>query len=309
MLRSGIPLQRALEHLAQGRGRVAHSARIAAPLVNQDLRLAFTSGGFSALDTGVLSSGEQSGRLVEACEELGSCYARLSAGRRRALAAAAYPVFVLHLGAILLSIPPAILEGGFPAFARSAGTFLGGAYLAIAVACAAAWLSGRLFASHVSADRILSGIPVIGGFLRCAALARFCLVLSLGIRSAEGFLAGLTRAGACSGSARIRRASEEAVAAIRSGSGFAEAIRSTRAFPPDLESIFQTAEVSGRLEEEVTRWARIFRDRTFERIEALSAWLPRLLYLMVLLLVAFRIFALASQVTGAFSGALDMSGG
>ena len=124
MLRSGIPLQKALEHMSAGRGRVSAAARLAAPLVNQDITSAFAEAGFSGLDTGVLSAGEQSGRLIEACDGLEVFYARLASGRRRILAAAAYPVFILHLGAVLLSIPAAILDGGLPAFALCAGSLL-----------------------------------------------------------------------------------------------------------------------------------------------------------------------------------------
>lgn len=306
MLRSGIPLQRALEHMSGGRGRPAEAARAACAHVHEGLASALASSGFSELDTGILTAGEQSGRLEEACRSLADYYAHLEKGRTRALAASAYPVFILHLGAILLSIPPAIMEGSFPVFLREAGVFLGAAYLAAAVVAAALWMAARGFSASDSADRLVSMIPVAGGLLRGASLARFCLVLSLGIRSAEGFLAGLTKAGAAAGSARIRTACGQAVAAIRSGSGFAAAMRSTRAFPDDLDRSLQVAEVSGRLDEEITRWAGIYRERLFRRIDAISAWLPRALYLLIILLVVLRMFALISQIAGTYSQALEM---
>lgn len=306
MLRSGIPLQRAFEHMGGGRGRPAEAARTACSVVNEGLEAALASSGFSELDTGILTAGEQSGRLEEACRALADFYAHLEKERNRALAASAYPVFILHLGAILLSIPPAVVEGSLPAFLREAGLFLGTAYLAVAAVAASLWLAARGFSSGNSADRLVSRIPIVGGLLRCAALARFCLVLSLGIRSAEGFLSGLKKAGAASGSARIRTACGQAVTSIRSGSGFSAAIRSTGAFPEDLERALQVAEVSGRLEEEITRWAGIYRERLFRRIDAIAAWLPRALYLLIVLLVVLRMFSLISQITGAYSQVLDM---
>ncbi len=306
MLRSGIPLQRAFEHMGGGRGRPAEAARAACSAVNEGLEAALTSGGFSELDIGILTAGEQSGRLEEACRELADYYAHLEKGRTRALAASAYPVFILHLGALLLSIPPAVVEGSFPVFLRGAVLFLGAAYLIVAAFAAALWFAARGFSSSDSADRLVSMVPIVGGFLRCAALARFCLVLSLGIRSAEGFLAGLNRAGAASGSARIRSACGNAVTSIRSGNGFAPAMRSTGAFPEDLERALQVAEVSGRLEEEITRWAGIYREQLFRRIDAISAWLPRALYLLIVVLVVLRMFSLISQITGAYSQVLEM---
>jgi len=306
MLRSGIPLERALEHLGGGRDRAAAAARAAAPRVNDGLADAMRSSGFSTLDTGILSAGEQSGRLEEACRELAEYYAHLAKGRRHALAAAAYPLFILHLGAVLLSIPAAILAGGFSTFLWQAGTFLGVAYIAAALAGALLWILAKSFASSVGADRLISSIPVAGGFFRCAALTRFCLVLSLGIRSADGFLAGLARAGRASGSAQLDAGAAQAVAAIRAGEGFAGSLRATGAFPSDLERALQIAETSGRLDEEIARWAGIYRERLFQRVEAFATWLPRALYLLVVLLVVSRMFALIAQVTGAVSQALEM---
>jgi len=306
MLRSGIPVQRALELLGGGRDRAAAAARAAAPRVNDGLAAAMRSIGFSTLDTGILSAGEQSGRLEDACRELADYYSHLAKGRRAALAASAYPLLILHLGAVLLSLPAAIVSGGISTFLWQAGTFLGTAYFVAALAGTILWFLAESFVSNARADRLISTIPVVGGFFRCAALARFCLVLSLGIRSADGLLASISRAGQAAGSARLDAGAVQAVAAIRGGDGFASALRATRVFPADLERALQVAEASGRLDEEVARWAGIYRERLFQRIEALATWLPRALYLLVVLLVVLRMFALISQVTGMYSTILEM---
>ncbi len=257
------------------------------------------------LDTGILSAGEQSGRLEEACFELADYYSHLAKGRRQALAAAAYPLFILHLGAVLLSIPSAILAGGFSSFLYQAGTFLGLAYLAVALGGSLVWGMAKAFVSNIAADRVISLIPVAGGFFRCAALTRFCLVLSLGIRSADGVIASLVRAGKAAGSVRLDEGAERAAAEIRSGEGFAAALRSTCAFPEDLERALLVAEASGRLDEEMSRWAGIYRERLFQRIEALASWLPRVLYFLVVALVVLRMFGLIAQITGEFSQVLE----
>ncbi|MEI8313325.1 MAG: type II secretion system F family protein, partial [Verrucomicrobiota bacterium] len=90
MLRSGIPLQRALEHLALGRDRAAAAARKASPLVNEGLDGALNAGGFSIVDREILAAGEQSGRLEEAFRELADYYAHLVTGRNKAVAASLY---------------------------------------------------------------------------------------------------------------------------------------------------------------------------------------------------------------------------
>jgi type II secretory pathway component PulF len=82
--------------------------------------------------------------------------------------------------------------------------------------------------------------------------------------------------------------------------------RGSKAFPTDLERAFHVAEASGRLEEEISRWAGIYRDRFFRCIESLTEWLPRILYLLIVALVVLHMFTLISQITGAFSAVLDV---
>ena len=306
MLRSGLPLERALEQLARGRDRAAAAARIAAPLVNGGLDAALRAGGFSIVDREILGAGEQSGRMVEAFRELADYYAHLAAGRNRAVAASLYPVFILHFGALLLSVPPAIIDGSLTKFFTQVALFLGTAYLIGGIFMAQSWMIARAFQSSAAAGRLIGAVPVIGGFFRDAALARFCLVLSLGIRSADGVLSSLRRAGRASKSADVQAAAEAAVPAIRSGKGFAEALAGSLAFPLDLERAFHVAEASGRLDEEITRWAGIYRERFFNRIESLTEWLPKILYLLVVALVVFRMFSMISLVTGSISSALEM---
>ena len=306
MLRSGIPLQRAWEHLAAGRDRAADAARTAAPLVNQDIDTALKAAGFSIVDREILAAGEQSGRLEEACRELADYYSHLAKGRNRAITASLYPVFILHLAALLLSIPPAIIDGSAFKFFTQVALFLGAAYLIGGFFVLVFWILARSFQSSAAADRLIRGIPVVGGCFRDASLARFCLVLSLGIRSADGVLSSLRRAGRASKSACVDEASEAAVSAIRAGAGFASSLAVSRSFPVDLERAFHVAEASGRLEEEITRWAGIYRERFFKRIESLTEWLPRILYLLVVALVVYRMFSLISMVTSAYSSVLEM---
>ncbi len=306
MLRSGIPLQRAWEHLATGRDRAAAAARRATPLVREGVDPALQAGGFSPVDREVLAAGEQSGRLEDACRELADYYSHLAEGRRRIITASLYPVFILHLGALLLSIPPAIIKGDFSEFLTQVILFLGTAYVIGGLFALLLGMLAAAFRTNPLADRLIRQIPFVGGFLWNASLARFCLVLSLGIRSAGGVLSSLRRAGRASKSAFMEQGTVEAEAAIRSGSGFAEALRTSRAFPADLERAFHVAETSGRLDEEVTRWAGIYRDRFFQRIEAIANWLPKILYLLIVALVVLRMFSLISQITGSYSEILEM---
>ena len=285
LLRSGIPLQRAIEHIGAGRDRAARASGVLAPLVSDGVAAAFAAAGFAPLDAEILAAGEQSGRLETACTRLSEYYGRLAACRRKLLAASAYPIFLFHLSAVLLLIPAAIASGGVAGYFQLLGTILGAAYALATGGLLILSLARRAVRSSTAAERVICSIPGVGGFFSLGALSRFCLVFSLGIRSADGVLASILRAGRASQSAGLEAASANVVPAIRSGSRFAEAVRQSNAFPPDLERALEVAEASGRLDEETSRWADIYQERFFRRIDALSIWLPRMLYVIILLII------------------------
>ena len=306
VLRGGIPLQRALEHIGAGRNRSAGAARKLSPLVSGGVASAFTSAGFVSLDVEILAAGEQSGRLELACARLSEYYGQLATCRRQILAKSAYPVFMFHLAPVLLLIPAAFISGrGVVGYFQMLGLILAGGYALAAFGLLAGFLVRRAVRTSILADRAISWIPVVGGFFSLGALSRFCLVLSLGIRSADGVLASILRAGRASQSASLKAASERLVPMIRDGSRFAEAVRKSGAFPADLELGLEVAEASGLLDEETSRWADIYRDRFFSRIDALGAWLPRLIYLVIMLLIGAGIIATGLQYYGMVFKLLD----
>jgi len=306
MLRSGLPVSKALEQLAMGANRAAKQASIASRHLDEGFAAAFDRAGFSTVDVEVLAAGEQSGRLEEACERLAEYYANLASARRKIVSASLYPLFMVHLAAFLLSIPKAILESNVGAFVSAVMGILLPVYIAGALIFAAAWVLRGLVVSSPEAERIIRAIPMVGSLFRNASMARFCLVLSLGIRSASGILASLARAGRASRSALVCAAAEDAVKRIRAGSGFAESLSGNAVFPPDLETAFRVSEASGRLDEEMTRWAGIYREKFFATIDAVVVWLPRLLYLAVSIGVGIQIISTAQQVSAEMGNALQL---
>lgn len=305
LLRSGIPVPRALESLGKGRGRSAVAARTASGSYRDGLSGALATAGFEELDCDLVAAGEQTGRLEEALERLAEYHGSVAAARKRMVAQSIYPFFIIHLAALLLSIPRAILGDGLTSYLASVAGILGPVYLLIGVAFLAGLALRIAVRRSPSGARTIRAIPVLGGFFTTLAMTRFCLVLSLGIRSADGILSSLRRAGRSSSDASVEIAAERGAKAIRSGSGFAEALAVSGVFPADLEQAFHVAETSGRLDSEMSRWAGIFRERLFAQMETLSTWIPRLLYLAICLAVAYQILAMVQTVGQEVSEVLE----
>src|SRR5690606_4726954 len=123
-LRAGLPLQQAISRSAgpPARDRKRMTARLAAgdPL---DEVLRNAPKWLPETDRYVLSSAAESGRLVEGLQILAEKHSFAAAQRAKAVAAMIYPLFVIHLGVILVPLRVAILEG-VDAYLRLVGGIL-----------------------------------------------------------------------------------------------------------------------------------------------------------------------------------------
>ena len=124
----------------------------------------------------------------------------------------------------------------------------------------------------------------------------------------------LVQAGACSGRLRppppragdavLKSATKHAISLVR-GHRLGEAFRAQPEFRTPLRSI-EIGEHTGRLEEESTRAAEFFKDKTLQALDAFAQWAPRLLYILILCLIGWRIIAIAFDISNQISSALNI---
>ena len=129
--RSGVTVGQAFELLSRhANDRIANRLRtLRAHLqTSGNLGRAFRDAGFSESDAAIIQAGETSGRLDAVFLELGAFYRQLAEARAAIIARSIYPVLVLHAGAVLLAIPPAILNGSWSVFFAQSLPILAGFY-------------------------------------------------------------------------------------------------------------------------------------------------------------------------------------
>ena len=129
--RSGLPMVRSLEIVGRKPGRgIADCARqlFHALQASGSVSEAFRAAKFPESDAAVIEAGEATGRLEQVYQELEQYYSQLAEARRKVLAKSLYPVLVLHMGVLLLAIPPAILSGGWSTYWESVLPVLAGIY-------------------------------------------------------------------------------------------------------------------------------------------------------------------------------------
>lgn len=283
-------------------GRLAQRAAAAAG-AGLPLGDALRRAGFPEEDCVVFDAGAATGRIGEICNRLADHYEKLATARAAILTRSLYPVFLLHFAVILLAIPHALLAGANPLPSIAIG--LGGFYAAVSVVILAASALRAAFARHCATCAILLLIPGLGFWFRTRTNARFARIFSLFVRSGGGLLRGLELAGASSGSALLRRSTQEAVSAVRSGSTLSTAIAGRAGLATEIERAIQIGDRSGRLDEETLRAAETLEARSLKLLDALAEWLPRLLYIGVVLYAGWRILGTAFQIGGAFNEVLD----
>ncbi len=179
---------------------------------------ALITSGFPARDAMVVEVGEKSGRLEEVFRELSVHYAELASARRMLIMRSAYPVVVFHAGVILLSIPLAIVSGGWLHYLGTVIPTLGVFYLLVG----GLWAAWKPLCRRLSMDAAFASlfqrIPFLGqGFVTWTSWS-FASVSAIAIRAGSGFLDAFSAAGRACGNAALSAASENVVHRVASGS-------------------------------------------------------------------------------------------
>jgi len=308
LARSAVPLPQSLEMLSLNpRQKTGQCARVIREnLVSTgQVGPAFAGAGFSAGDTAVIEAGEATGRLEVVFGELEVYYTQLAEARQRIISSSLYPLVVLHLGAVLLAIPPAIIEGGWRTFLYHAVPLILGFYVLVI----AGWLAWRTvrraLAESATSALALLALPVLGGFLSDWTAWKFSSVLSLYVRAGGGLLKAFEIAGAACENALLRSLGSSAVSAVQAGHGLADAVRQKSGWPQVLERALEVGEHSGRLDEETHRAAEIYKERTMGKFDAFSRWAPKLLYLVIVLIMGWQAVSMITGVMTSVSSVLD----
>jgi type II secretory pathway component PulF len=305
--RSGVTLEHAFELLSRNPNR-----RIGACLnavrahlqASGNVGFAFRDAGFSESDAAIIQAGETSGRLDAVFLELGEFYRELAQARGTIIAKSIYPVLVLHAGAILLAIPPALLHGGWPTFFAQSLPILA-VFYAVLILAAISWrIAQNLFARNVKLASALLRIPILGHLLRNWTAWKFASVLSLYVTAGGSLLRAFETAAESCGNALLNSATARALSLVQRGTSLADAFRNQPGVPEFLLRSIEIGEHAGRLDEESRRAAEFFKNKTLGTLDAFANWTPRILYLLVVLFTGWRIIAMASDVASSISSAL-----
>jgi type II secretory pathway component PulF len=296
LLRSGIPLPQAMERLSTtSGGRLRAFLRsISRSLADgQSFSEALTATGTaSQLERSSLAALERTGRLEDGLQQLAGYYEALNRSRGEIISRSAYPIFILHLGALLVHLPLIFTAGaGATEYLKKTGFILLVFYGVIALFALLIPLLRDSGATSSSTDWFLRKIPLIGKIRRSFALSRFCAAYDMQLSAGVNVMDSLDSAAKASRSGLIRSAVDAALPEVRSGAQVGPLLARSSAFPTDMKQSLLVAEETGSMDAELPRLAAEYQRDGLSRLSRFSEWMPRMIYLGVVVFLAYNVIS------------------
>ncbi|HEV3052882.1 MAG TPA: type II secretion system F family protein [Longimicrobium sp.] len=322
LLDAGFPLDRALAAVSRvvARNDVAQAISDARERVRGGARLEQAMAAhpriFPRFAVGMVRAGERGGQLAPALDRLAAQLEREQALRSRLASAMVYPAVMMAVGAgalvvLFVYVLPrfvALLADTGSALPKStaallaAGAFVSRWWVAIVIALVA--LVGGIAAwrateeGRAATDRILLGVPVIGGLRRRVAAARLGRSLSTLLASGLPILPALEVAAESQAdaavAAEVLRAREE----VRAGDRLAASLRRTGIFPFVFVQMVDVGEEGGRLPEMLDRGATAMEGELERRLDRMLRLLEPLLIVVFGGIVGFVALSLLQAIYG-----------
>jgi type IV pilus assembly protein PilC len=296
MMKAGVPLLQAFDIVARG----STNPRLTKLLTEirtdvetgTSLSVAFRKHPmqFNALYCNLVEAGEQGGILEQLLERLAIYEEKTLALRNKIKSALVYPVAVMVVAFVVLTV---IMLFVIPAFKQVFSSF--GADLP-APTLAVMWLSEQFVAywwlifgvlggggyffmqswrrsekMQIALDRLFLRMPVFGELIRKAVLARWTRTLSTMFGAGVPLVEALDSVGGAAGNAVYSIATEQIQKEVSTGTALTMAMQNTGVFPTMVLQMTSIGEESGSLDHMLGKAAEFYEDEVDEMVKGLSS--------------------------------------
>ena len=291
---AGIGLPRALEQLQRHpparsfRGPIQRLLQQISARHTFTESLQLTGGWLPALDVALLDAGERSGRLDACFKLLADYYNDRARITRQMIADLAYPVALLHMAIFIFPFAKFFMSGNLLAYlAQTFGVLLPLYVVVVAMIYAGQSKHGERWRAWVEA--ILHPIPMLGTGRHYLALSRLAAALEALINAGVTIIEAWELAATASGSPALRRAVHAWKPQLGAGETPAELVRASPRFPETFANLYNSGEISGKLDETLRQLHRIYQEEGTRKLHAVAQWVPKIIYLAVALCIAYKV--------------------
>ena len=315
LVRSGITFSKALESLSRTTSGASKRliSQLAASLgEGHTIADAFARQRpmVTEMEVGVVMAVERTGRLEHGFTQLSQYFGALDEARKSIVKKSAYPLFILHFGILTVGLKVLLTGGGLHAYLKTTAITFAVIYGTAAILAAIFFVLLKQGASSPAVDSFLRRVPLFGKVRRAFAISRFCATYEMQLDAGVNVLdaletaerasqSGVIRAMVVTGLPRLRSGAQPGELLAGSGDALARsawhqqaaaiALGRGRAFPEPMVQAFCVAEESGEMESELKRLAMEYQNEGLARLETLSEWLPRIVYIGILIYVGYGI--------------------
>ncbi len=266
---------------------------------------------FDALFCNLVAAGEQSGLLDELLERLAQHKEKSLAITSQLRAALIYPLAVVSCAVLVTAI---IMIWVVPSFAQVYSSFGANlpwptqvvivisdflaAYWWVLIACIAAvsmllTRAWRRSASwHARCDRLLLRLPLFGGIVHKACLARWTRTLATLFAAGLPLVTALRSVAGVAGNAVFADATGGIAQQVSQGVSLAAAIEGARCFPDMVGQLVAVGEESGALDQMLAKVADFYEIEVNEAVAALSTLMEPIIMLVLGVVIGGLIVAM-----------------
>ncbi len=306
MIQSGIPLVQSFDIVAKGQSNQKMTQLI------ETIKLNVESGGtlaeslakhpefFNALFCNLVDAGEQSGSLDIMLNNIATYKEKVDSIKKKIKKALFYPIAVLIVAflvstGLLIYVVPQFEElfSGFgadlPAVTRMTidmSEFMQSYWYVIFAVVGLAIFSFIYFKKNSPAfayllDKISLKIPIIGGILQKAAIARFARTLSITFAAGMPLVDALKSVAGATGNRLYTIATEQIRDEVTTGQRMNIAMTNTQMFPNMVIQMVAIGEESGNLDAMLTKVADFFEEEVDNAVDSLSSLIEPLIMVII----------------------------
>ena len=305
LLDAGIPILKALNIIHQGRkGRMKIIFSRISQSVSKGKTIAESMTehpkAFAQLDLMLIKSAELSAELPNCLKMLSNWHEFTTRLKRIFIAGCIYPLTILHIAIFIVPAPSLILgKISLSEYLIRIATALGFIYLLVAIPLILYRLTPNTGIFRRIMDASILRIPVLGQGIRELSICRYCKGFHMLYKAGIPIAQCAAQAFELTGNIIIAKIFKGGAASVEAGNMTYEGF--TRKFPLDYLNIWKTGEETGELDKMSAKIAEISGDRADLLLTEVAKWLPRILYFLIIIILAIQILKQAGAIRSSYT--------
>lgn len=240
------------------------------------------------IDRRLIAAANQAGKLPEVLTGLSIRRNEMHEQLQRAVSATIYPIFIVHLAALVTPIFSLIEFTQSGSLNIHLDRYLPQVFTAIGIAWALIIFVGTLLRQNN--PQVLKVFPIIRTYSQLQAIADFASLLNSFLKAGATFEIAWREAGEASRDGRLREYADMISNQARGGVAPGTLLNpKTGPLPTEFVSLYVSGEQTGQLEKNLDLLSRLFQEKANLKLKQASEWYPIVIFLCVAAYVGYGI--------------------